>query len=381
MPTRLGWITLATAVALVAMGLVFHWPAVLILGLAVVLVCLAAATYLLRPPDLRVERRIAPDRVPKGELAIAHLRVRNRARRTFPGEIGAQQVGDRDVDVELPRLRRGETELRTSVLPTDRRGLHEIGQVVLRRSDPFKLVIAERRYAAPSELLVLPKVLPFRALRNTLTRSIDGSTDDTNPHGSMVFHQLREYVPGDDIRKIHWPSTAKLAYSGDLIVRQDVDEAQPYVVILVDLRPQNYSPESFELALDAAASAISSAASGRAPFELRTTGGAVIGGPHNQSTAPSMEALALAQPTPEGSLSAELTAIRRTRGGAALVVVTGVPDPAEVPAVAGLRVKFQRTFLLSVTPEPQPPQHHPGLTVIQGSDEEQLSAAWNVAIR
>jgi uncharacterized protein (DUF58 family) len=379
--TRLGWIAVATSVVLIGLGLTLYWPAALTIGIAVALICLVALSYLLRPPDLRVDRRIAPDRVPKGELAIAHLRVRNRSRRTFPGEMGVQLVGDREVEVELPRLRRGETELRTGVLPTDRRGLHPVGQVYLRRTDPFRLVVAERRYAKPSELLVLPKVLGFRALRNTLTRSVDGSTDDTNPHGSMVFHQLREYVPGDDIRRIHWPSTAKLAYSGDLIVRQDVDEAQPYVVVLVDLRPQGYSEDSFELALDAAASAVVAAATGRAPFELRTTGGAVVGGPNNQATAPAMEALAMAQPTPQGSLTAELATIRRSRGGAALIVVTGMLDPGELPAVAALRLKFQRTFLVSVTPEPRPPQLHPGLTVIQGSDEEQLAAAWNVAVR
>lgn len=381
MLTRLGWLTGAAAIGLIGLGVVLYWPALLAVGIALGLVCLAAATYLLRPPNLRIERRIAPDRVPKGELAIAHLRLRNRARRTFPGAIGVQSVGDGELEVELPRLRRGETDLRTSVLPTDLRGLHDIGQIVLRRSDPFKLVVAEQRYAEVDQLLVLPRVLPFRALRNTLTRSVDGSTDDTNPSGSMTFHQLREYVPGDDIRRIHWPSTAKLAYSGDLIVRQDVDEAQPYVVVLVDLRPQGYSPASFELALDAAASAIVSAASGNAPFELRTTGGTVVGGPNNQVTAPAMEALALAQPTPDGSVSAELTAIRRSRGGAALIVVTGVPEPAEIPAIAGLRTKFQRTFLLSITPEPRPPQIHPGMTVIQGDSAERLVSAWNVGIR
>jgi uncharacterized protein (DUF58 family) len=338
--TRLGWIAVTTAVTLIGLGLTLYWPAALAIGIAVAMMCLVALSYLIRPPDLRVDRRIAPHRVPKGELAIAHLQVRNRSRRTFPGEMAVQRMGDRDVEIELPRLRRGGTQLRTAMLPTDRRGLHPIGPVQLPRTDPFKLVVAERRYAKPSELLVLPKVLRFHALGNTRTRSIDGSRDDTNPQGSMVFHQLREYVPGDDIRRIHWPSTAKLAHRGDLIVRQDVDEAHPYVVVLADLRPQGYSEASFELALDAAASAVAAAATGAAPFELRTTGGVVVGGPDNQATSPAMEALAMARPTRDGSLSAELAAIRRCRGGAALVVVTGVLDPADLPGVAEMGPRF-----------------------------------------
>lgn len=381
MPTRLGWSALVTGTILAGVGSLLHWPALFVMGLTTTVLCVLAATYLLRPLDLEIERRIAPDRVPKGELAISHLRIVNRSRRPFPGEVGVHQVGDREVSVDLPRLGRGETDLRTTVLPTGTRGRHRIGQLVLRRSDPFGLVLAERRFAAPAELLVLPKVLPFGPLRTTLTRNLDGSVDDTHPRGSMAFHQLREYEPGDDIRKIHWLSTAQRAYSGQLIVRQDVDEAQPYVVIVVDLRPASYSRDSFELALDAAASTVAATARGRAPFELRTTAGTVIGGPNNHSTAPSMEALALAEPTPSGSLRAELTSIQRSRGGAALVVITGVTDPADIPEIARLRAKFQRTVIVSVAAEARPAQHHPGLVLIQGSDEDQLTAAWNVAIR
>jgi uncharacterized protein (DUF58 family) len=379
--TRLGWQAAGTAVTFVVAGLLLRWPAVLALGSALTMVCLAAGTYLLRQPELAMERRIAPERVVKDGLAIAHINLRNRSRRTFPGDVAVQLVDDQPVEVDLPRLGRGDRDLLTQVLPTSRRGRHEVSPVIVTRSDPFGLVHAERRYTPASELLVLPKVLPFRSLRTTLTRSVDGSTDDTDPHGTMVFHRLREYVPGDDIRRIHWGATAKLAYSGELIVRQDVDEAQPYVVILVDLRPRGYSPDSFELALDAAASAVAATASGKAPFELRTTAGVRLGGPANQSTAPSMEALALAEPSTQGGLAVELQELRHQSGGAALVVVTGVPDPGEVSAMAGLRNNFQRVLLLSVTPDPTSPRLHTGLTVIQGADESQLVASWNMAVR
>jgi uncharacterized protein (DUF58 family) len=379
--TRLGWQTAGTAATLVAAGLLLRWPAVLALGSALAVICLAAGAYLLRQPELAMERRIAPERVAKDGLAIAHLDLRNRSRRTFPGDVALQLVDDQPVEVDLPRLGRGDRDLLTQVLPTSRRGRHEVSPVIVTRSDPFGLVRIERRYTPAAELLVLPKVLPFRPLRTTLTRSVDGSTDDTDPHGTMVFHRLREYVPGDDIRRIHWGATAKLAYSGDLIVRQDVDEAQPYVVILTDVRPQGYSPDSFELALDAAASAVAATASGKAPFELRTTAGVRLGGPSNQSTGPSMEALALAEPSTEGGLAVELQQLRQQSGGAALVVVTGVPDADELPAMARLRTNFRRVLLLSVTPEPTSPRLHTGLTVIQGADETQLVASWNMAVR
>lgn len=380
--TRLGWSALLVAVTTSAAGTVLRWPAALALGVASLVVVLVALATLVRPPDVRIDRRISPGRVRKGELAIAHVNVRNRARRAFPGAVGVQEVGGVAVEVALPRLRRGEEDVRTSVLPTDRRGQHDVTPVLLRRSDPFGLVRAEQRHGGASQLLVLPRVLAFQALRDSLTRSLEGVTDDTTPNGTMTFHQMREYVPGDDIRRIHWPSTAKVAHTGQLVVRQDVDDAQPFVVVVADTRASRYADEEgLELAIDAAASAVVAATTGRAPFELRTTGEERIGGPNHQAVDPALELLALADPSPAGTLTAELAAVRRSRGGAVAVVVTGVPEPDELAAVAGLRSRFSRVLLVSVTDGSQPQVDHAGVRLVQGHDEASLVASWNVAVR
>jgi uncharacterized protein (DUF58 family) len=380
--TRLGWAAVVVGVVATTLGVGLRWPAVLGLGVSVLVVVLVALVILLRPPDVRVERRISPSRVRKGEVAIAHLRLRNRARRAFPGAVGVQDVGGTEVEVALPRLRRGEEDVRTSVLPTDRRGRHEVSPVLLRRADPFGLVRVEQRHARLDHLLVLPRVLPFRALRDSLTRSLEGVADDTTPNGTMTFHQMREYVPGDDVRRIHWPSTAKVAHTGSLVVRQDVDDAQPFVVVVADTRAERYADvETLELAIDAAASAVVAATTGHAPFELRTTGDERIGGPTHQAVDPALELLALADADAAGALTTELTAVRRTRGGAVAVVVTGTPDPDELAAVASLRTRFSRVLLVSVTGEPQRRVDHAGITVVGGHDAPSLTAAWNLAVR
>ncbi|WP_052665443.1 DUF58 domain-containing protein [Nitriliruptor alkaliphilus] len=380
--TRLGWSALVLALAVTALGVTLRWPAALAIGVALLVVVLVALSTLVRPADVRIERRISPSRVRKGELAIAHLSLRNRARRSFPGAVGVQEVGGVEVEVGLPRLRRGEEDVRTSVLPTDRRGQHTVTPVVLRRSDPFGLVRVEQRHGGEGQLLVLPRVLEFRALHDSLTRSLEGVADDTTPHGTMTFHQMREYVPGDDIRRIHWPSTAKVAHTGQLVVRQDVDDAQPFVVVVVDTRAARYADaEGLELAIDAAASAVVAATTGRAPFELRTTGGERIGGPNHQAVDPALELLALADADAPGRLTDELTSVRRTRSGAVAVVVTGPADPDELAAVAALRQRFSRVLLLSITEEDPPHAGSAGVTFVHGQDAPTLTAAWNVAIR
>lgn len=380
--TRLGWSALALALVVTALGATLRWPAALGIGVAVLVVVVVALSTLVRPADVRIERRISPSRVRKGELAIAHLSLRNRARRSFPGAVGVQEVGGVEVEVGLPRLRRGEEDVRTSVLPTDRRGQHTVTPVVLRRSDPFGLVRVEQRHGGEGQLLVLPRVLAFRALHDSLTRSLEGVADDTTPNGTMTFHQMREYVPGDDIRRIHWPSTAKVAHTGQLVVRQDVDDAQPFVVVVVDTRADRYAEaDGLELAIDAAASAVVAATTGRAPFELRTTGGERIGGPSHQAVDPALELLALADADAPGTLTDELTSVRRTRSGAVAVVVTGPAEPTELAAVATLRQRFSRVLLLSITEEDPPHAGSAGVTFVHGQDAPSLTAAWNVAIR
>jgi uncharacterized protein (DUF58 family) len=380
--TSRGWAALGAAVVTAVAGIVLRWPAVLAIGVALGVVVLVALSYLVRPADLRIRRRISPPRVRKGELAIAHLQLRNRARRAFLGAVAVQEVAGTELEVALPRLRRGDQDVRTTVLPTDRRGLHLIGPLVVRRTDPFALVRADQRHGSEDELLVLPRVLPLRPLRDSLTRSLEGIADDTTPNGSMTFHQMREYVPGDDVRRIHWPSTARVAHTGQLVVRQDVDDAQPFVVIVADTRRDRYADEdAFELAVDAAASVVVAAATGHAPFELRTTGRERTGGPANHVVDPALELLALADPDPLGTLTAELAEVQRSRGGAVAIVVTGVPDADEVAAVARLRSRFSRVMLVSIAPADRPRAEHAGLQVIQGHDVATLEAAWNVAVR
>jgi uncharacterized protein (DUF58 family) len=380
--TARGWGTLVIAVGATAAGVLLRWPAVLGIGVALLVVVLVALVYLVRPPDLRIDRRVSPTRVRKGELAIAHLRLRNRGRRPFLGGVGVQELAGIELEVSLPRLRRGDQDVRTTVLPTERRGLHLLGPVLLRRADAFGLVRIDQRHGGEDELLVLPRVLPFRALRDSLTRSLEGIADDTTPNGTMTFHQMREYVPGDDVRRIHWPSTARLAHTGTLIVRQDVDDAQPFVVVVADTRPDRYPDvDSLELAIDAAASAVVAAATGHAPFELRTTGRERFGGTANHVVDPALELLALADPAPVATLRDELAEVQRSRGGAVAIVVTGVPEPDELTAIARLRSRFSRVLLVSVVEEGRARATHPGTTIVQGHDAASLVAAWNVSVR
>ncbi|WNY34530.1 DUF58 domain-containing protein [Curtobacterium flaccumfaciens] len=83
-------------------------------------------------------------------------------------------------------------------------------------------------------------------------RDLEGqATTDLSP-SDIAFHAIREYMPGDDPRTIHWKSTAK---SGALMVRQFEDTRRSHLVVALGIaRGEFADDEEFELAVSAAAS-------------------------------------------------------------------------------------------------------------------------------
>ena len=379
--TRRGVILASTGLLLVVFGLVLNWSAFYIAGATLLVFTFLAFANYLRSSEVSLTRTIVPGRVEREALAIAYLHLRNKSQRRFWGADAVVTVGEETLTARLPSLRRGEEATKTFRLPTEKRGVFVVGKTAVTRRDILRLVDVRKLFGAEDALLVSPRILPFKSIVNALTQSLDGKTDDATPHGSMTFHQLREYVPGDDIRKIHWKATARQSSPGTLIVRQDVDHAQPTTTIAIDVRPMGYSIESFELAIDVVASVVESAAAGRSPFRLHMTNGPGVSGDSRRSVDRALELLTKVQPGATGSIRELLTSLGHDRGGAVLVVVTGVVDQADIQTIASMRTKFARVILVSVTPEPRPVERLSGITVIQGSTSVELIQAWNVGVK
>jgi len=379
--TRRGQIVGILGISLIGVALALGWFAFYMVGAALLAILLIALTNYLRSSEVSITRTILPTRVQRTALAISYLEIANRGQRRFWGAEASQKVGDQILATRLPRLRRGEVITRTVTLPTSRRGLFAVGPTMISHRDAFSLVEIQKPYGHNEALMVYPRIYPLQPVINALTQSLEGKTDDRSPNGSMTFHQLREYVPGDDIRKIHWKATARQTLGGSLIVRQDVDTAQPSTTIFVDMRPRGYSPDSFEMAIDFAASVVESCTLGRSPFQMKLTNGPSIFGSTRTAADRAMELLTTAQPDSKASLQTEMDSLGHGRGGAVLVVITGIVDDADVSSIANKRGQFSRVIIVSVTPEPRPQQHFAGIRVIQGSTESELIAAWNIGAR
>ena len=372
-PTGAGALAAGTASALA--GWLLGWSALAAVGAGILVLVLAALLYARRPVQVAIERHVQPARVVRGTPAIAYVHLVNRGRGEAPRTVARQAFGSVSVHLELPRLAGGESGMRTYRLPTDRRGVFELPPLEVTRADPFALARSTRRYGAPERLLVYPRLLPLRPLPSGQDRSLEGPDSETAEEGTITFHRIRDYAMGDDLRMIHWRSTAR---AGRLMVRHNVDTAEPLTVVLLDLRPAGYSAETFETAVEMAASAVVAASTGRSPVELRATDGARLGGPDHHDVQPLVDHLAAVGPSPVGSVNEQLQLLRRQRTGTALVLVTGVLDEADLPIAASLRRRFQRLVVVAVTPSPVRLPPYPGVHLLSGSTGDELAGLWNL---
>src|SRR5438105_13844791 len=87
-----------------------------------------------------------------------------------------------------------------------------------------------------------------------------GSMQASRVPVGIDFFALREYEMGDDLRRVHWRSTAR---TGELMLRQDEMPWESRATILLDNRPSTHSGDSFERAVEAAASIATAMCQGR----------------------------------------------------------------------------------------------------------------------
>jgi len=121
--------------------------------------------------------------------------------------------------------------LRTSEL-YERRGVYPLPDIVLVTSFPFGLIECRRRISDDTEIVVYPRVLPART---ALIEQAEGRADilKTSVGDGDEFFSLREYVVGDDFRRVAWKASAR---SSTLLVRDLERQTSRFVRFTFDTR-------------------------------------------------------------------------------------------------------------------------------------------------
>lgn len=254
----LGWLLVAAAVVFTYLGARFGWREFSYAAAVMFAIVIGSAAFAIGRTRLRVEFDVAPQRIEVGEAAAVRFSVRNEA--TMPLlPIGLEfAVGDSQASFTLPTLAPNAGFEDVAVIPGVRRSVVTLGPVTTQRGDPFGVIRREVVWTDPIELFVHPKTVPLEPLGAGLLRDLEGRTTQDISMSDLAFHTLRDYVPGDDRRYIHWRSTAKFSGIGDgerFLVRQFLDTRRSHIAVVTDVSADSYrSPEEFELAISVGAS-------------------------------------------------------------------------------------------------------------------------------
>lgn len=324
--TGLGLATAFLVVAFVVAAYAFGYPDLAVLGVGAFVVLCASAAAVLPRPRAELERTVFPGRVARGEPAVGMLTVRNRSAWTGLRLAVREQCGG-EIPVAVPYLRRLTSCEVGYQLPTGRRGRLTVGPLIWERVDRFGLMRRQYALAGTQPLIVHPVAHPFDLASALRSVPHDSARSDAAPEGTITFHKLREYVPGDDLRKIHWRSSAR---TGTLMVRQNIDVSRPRLTaLLVTDRSAYPDPALFEEAVDAVASALVAALRIGVPARLWTSDGAMLGGRGGHDEARVfLDRLADVELTDGTGLSAATDRLRHASAGGTLVVVGGAGSGA-----------------------------------------------------
>jgi uncharacterized protein (DUF58 family) len=385
--TRQGWLVGIGAVALVLLGRVLGLAELFVLGVVAVVLLIGSAILVGSARlELEVGRAVHPARVHVGTSSRVDLTIRN----LRPGNTPVLRLrdpvsGTRGADLLVPPLGRGERTVAAYRLPTDRRGLVQIGPLDVVVGDPFGLMNLATVGAPSVALTVYPHVDQIDPLPYTTGHDPLAGARQPNSLGRTGedFYALRPYVVGDDLRRIHWPSSAR---HDELLVRQNELPWQGRTTVLLDVRKAAHVGESLEVAVSAAASIVAATARRHDLIRLVTTAGTdsdfAPGSDHVEAI---MEHLAVVPASPIGSLRRSVDMLaRHSTGGALVVIVAEVPSD-DLRAAVHLRSRYGSLTIVHIDRSAWdpgaaigPPPEVPALRVTRDAP---FASTWNSYVR
>jgi len=247
-----GWVVWSVTVACLLVGLSLAWREVVMLAVALALVSLVGLTVLRKRTLLAVAFDANVYRVLPGSSAEVRLRLVSPARRATSATDLDIPVGTRTVTERVPRVRVGDVHETVLRVDAPRRTVIPIGPISVVRRDSFGLYRRSVVLPGSATVVVHPATATLPPLSAGFVRDLEGEASRDLTDSDLSFHALREYVPGDDRRHIHWKSTAK---TGRFMIRQYEQTRRSRMLIVLETRREAYADEAeFELAVSTAAS-------------------------------------------------------------------------------------------------------------------------------
>ncbi|PRY30093.1 DUF58 domain-containing protein [Pseudosporangium ferrugineum] len=304
---------------------------------------LLAAAYVGRSRyKLACTRSLEPGRAPVGSSARVVLRLQNLSRLPtgtllledrLPYALGSRPR------VVLERLGAHMASSVAYTVRADVRGRYPVGPLVIRLTDPFGLCELTRSFPSVDRLTVIPQVVPLPSVR--LAGEYAG-TGDSRARSVAVHGEddaaTREYRRGDDLRRVHWRSTAR---TGELMVRREEQPWESRATVVLDTRQHAYRGEgptaSFEWAVSATASIAVHLRQAGYKLRLVTGTGVDLDAIEAGGEGAILDTLADVKTAPHGDVAGLVDLVRRRSDGGLVIGLFGTLTVAEAEVLTGLR--------------------------------------------
>lgn len=327
--------------------------AIFLIALPVVTVLMVARTRY----RIAATRSVQPARIPVARQSSVLLRLENVGRMPTGPLLLEDRVpyvlGTRPRFVLDRMSSRWQRDVSYTVR-SDVRGRYAIGPLTLRVTDPFGLVELTRSFKTQDSLLVTPEIyqLPYAKLSGEWA-----ATGESRPRAVTADGEeditVREYRDGDDLRRVHWRSSAR---RGELMVRREEQPWQSRATVFLDTRRIGHRgsgpASSFEWAVSATASIGSHLLRRGYALRLNTDAGATLsttvhdGGPVDDAEGMLLDALAVVGHSAVGRLDQSVTTLPHDGSYGLLIAVLGAIAPSDAEAM--IRIRQRSTAALAI---------------------------------
>jgi len=234
--TRHGIVFSVGAISTTSIGVLFRWQEFLLIGLLFLLVLLSSALFVAySPPSLLANRQqlVSTTRTLETEFMVD---VESRRKRGLFIQFAGGPLPFRSIPVPKQR---GKRVMRVRI-DTQSRCDAELGSIQLVISDAFGFFRRNIGSCGSVRIVVQPRVFD---VSNPISSRSRGDNDEgrLTGWGSQLSELVTEYNLGDEPRRIHWRTSAKV---GKLMVRKELSPERTDVMLCLDTDANSYSTTS-----------------------------------------------------------------------------------------------------------------------------------------
>ncbi len=248
----LGWAVTGLAIASLIAFTILGWHE--LLAMAIVFSCMMAAAILLSLGNTSFTATIdvSSRRITVSDTMKVDIRIDNPGRTPTTSARGDLPIGDNHERFSIPILATGQSRQTTVEFTAVSRAVLPIGPLSIRKGDPFGLVRHEKKLVDQIDVFIHPQTVMLNTLNAGIPQDLESQPSGEIVDDDLDFYGLREYEPGDDVRNVHWLSSAK---TGALMIRQYEATRRTDTALTISVNPDDYlSSDEFELAVSVHAS-------------------------------------------------------------------------------------------------------------------------------